>query len=408
VVVAFSSSSQILDCSFTGSLSSDSVSLAHDGAVGGIIGSSGGDIVARCVTRGSLVGDITGGVIGRVDSDSTIINCWTDCTSSGEYTGGLVGNGYGFGIFNSYSRGTNTGTRAGGLVGFAYWGGEVYKNNISIVGCYSTSYNANTLEPNPLFNLSEVFLSETNLQEPNKLINNFYLSSADKLPDLYTQNMFGLYEGDLNGSLSDFSTAVDGTFSQRNPFVKVDSEKLKNASILVDLNSYNMGKELVGTAFTYLWTNKIFIDSFFKSLGTDTDTFLASGVISTHYELANYINEHNAVLGYVQDSAQNDGYPVFGIYTAPVAETPVVEPAPEPIIIPTPTPEPAPIPTPEPEQVQIPEEIKEIYIPDVPVIEVPPKTQGYSILKFVITTLISSAVIGACLVGERKSEVKNI
>ena len=113
------------------------------------------------------------------------------------------------------------------------------RNNISIVGCYSTSYNASTLEPNPLFNLSEVFLSETNLQEPNKLINNFYLSSADKLPGLYTQYYYTSYEGDLNGSLSDFSTAVDGTFSQSKPFVKVDSEKLKDASILVDLNSRN-------------------------------------------------------------------------------------------------------------------------------------------------------------------------
>jgi len=63
---------------------------------------------------------------------------------------------------------------------------------------------------------------------------------------------------------------------------------------------------------------------FFKSLGTDTDTFLASGVVSTPEELFDYINDHNAVLGYVQDSAQNNGYPVFGIYTAPVAETPVV------------------------------------------------------------------------------------
>ena len=114
-----------------------------------------------------------------------------------------------------------------------------------------------------------------------------------------------------------------------------------------------MGKELVGTALTYSWVNKIFLDSFFKSLGTDTDTLIASGVVSTPEELFDYINDHNAVLGYVQDSAQNDGYPVFGIYTAPVAETPVVEPAP----IPTPEPIIIPTPTPEPEPVEIPEEI---------------------------------------------------
>ena len=81
--------------------------------------------ITQCYSKGQVQGNLyVGGLVGSngyFGDNSTISNCYSTSSVSGDYIGGLVGyNWYGAVIDKCYSTGQVTGTNAGGMVGNSY------------------------------------------------------------------------------------------------------------------------------------------------------------------------------------------------------------------------------------------------------------------------------------------------
>ncbi len=116
----------LTDCSVRG----------NDGT-GGLVGDSHNDTITNCCVSGSVDGDYAnGGLIGRL-TGGAISSCYSianvTCISTGDRTGGLVGNvTSGASIDNCYAHGTVSGdNKVGGLVGQI--------DASTVTNCYSTA-----------------------------------------------------------------------------------------------------------------------------------------------------------------------------------------------------------------------------------------------------------------------------
>ena len=139
------------------------VSVSGDDRVGGLVGIIVGDgTVTNSSVSGSVSGDDRiGGLVGYLSSSGTITNSYSSgsVTGSGNYVGGLVGDGGGM-ITNSYSSGSvsSSGDYVGGLVGLnnggtvassyssgsvtssgSYVGGLVGRSSGTVTNSYSSS-----------------------------------------------------------------------------------------------------------------------------------------------------------------------------------------------------------------------------------------------------------------------------
>ena len=105
----------------------------------GIVGRLASGTVENCAVTGSstITGSCTGdayvgGVIGRVDSNATVSNCYSESTvtGSGQYVGGVVGHvNSGITMTNCYNAGTVTGKKyTGGVIGRLPYSGATVTN----------------------------------------------------------------------------------------------------------------------------------------------------------------------------------------------------------------------------------------------------------------------------------------
>ena len=121
-------------------------------SVGGLVGSSSGDITNSYAT-GSVegIGNYVGGLVGSSSGDITNSYATGSVTGSGNYVGGLVGSSSGD-ITNSYATGsvTGSGNYVGGLVGEnrgnitnSYATGTVEGNSHSVGGLVGRNWDGN-------------------------------------------------------------------------------------------------------------------------------------------------------------------------------------------------------------------------------------------------------------------------
>jgi hypothetical protein len=103
----------------------ENISVIGLSRVGGLAGRNNGGWISNCFTSGSVIGTNVlqtnaGGLVGAINADGTVIDCYSTCAVSGVYNvGGLVGQlavGY---VRRCYAAGNviATGEKAGGLVG---------------------------------------------------------------------------------------------------------------------------------------------------------------------------------------------------------------------------------------------------------------------------------------------------
>ena len=138
-IYAYENDTVIKNCSFEGEVNGNS-------NVGGIVGISEGAEISECYFKGDLTGgDNTGGILGYVPRNSvtlstskktTIKDCYTKValTGSGSFIGGILGRVQGEAeVTDCYVTGTIKGSAVGGIVG-AYMGRSLeVKNNVSLL-----------------------------------------------------------------------------------------------------------------------------------------------------------------------------------------------------------------------------------------------------------------------------------
>ena len=138
-IYAYENDTVIKNCSFEGEVIGNS-------NVGGIVGTSEGADISECYFKGNLTGgNNTGGILGYVPRNSvtlstskktTIKDCYTKValTGSGSFIGGILGRVQGEAeVTDCYVTGTIKGSAVGGIVG-AYMGRSLeVKNNVSLL-----------------------------------------------------------------------------------------------------------------------------------------------------------------------------------------------------------------------------------------------------------------------------------
>ena len=141
------------------------IDISGNGVVGGLVGRNDDPtLIINCYTTGSVTGNsyYVGGLVG--ENKDEVENCYSRCNVYGpDYTGGLIGNNYYGSTINCYSQSTvyrnsGGGTSFGGLIGsnsntsvqYCYTTGSVYYQNADdptskgfVGGNYSGSYSNN-------------------------------------------------------------------------------------------------------------------------------------------------------------------------------------------------------------------------------------------------------------------------